>query len=148
MPLTMDEIRYQTNKHDRTAGFVAVDPTDLIDNDSDGILDLLSERLTGGPLLTDITYEMAGFNDGDNTLRFKVVGDGAQVVENDDWWHGEPPPRRPASITKRILDTRFHIYCLMHRTDSGSPRLRTSRRRMVAVIEVIRNCDNLVGVFV
>lgn len=96
-PLSMDEMRRQADAgpdarpadermrhepHGYAVGVVTVDLSDFIDNDLEGILDLLSERLTGGPLLMDIAYKVVG-HDGD-ALHIEVSGDVFEVVLDDD----------------------------------------------------------------
>ena len=88
-PLTTDEMRRQADApadermrhepHGYVVGVVAVDLSDFIDNDPDGVLDLLSERLTDGPLLMDIAYKVVG-HDGD-ALHIEVSGDASEVLD-------------------------------------------------------------------
>jgi hypothetical protein len=84
-PLSKESIRTQLdaapNEHIR--GVVAVELSDLIDNYSDGVLDLLSEKLTGTELLTDIHYKIVGFA-GETTLHVEVSGDLSQINLDDD----------------------------------------------------------------
>ena len=74
-PLTKKQMKKQiadgTNSY--VSGVVAVDLSDFIDNDLEGVLDLLSDRLTGSPLLSDINYEVVG-HEG-STLHVRVNGD-------------------------------------------------------------------------
>ena len=61
------------NKQIKLPKIVEVDLSDVIDNDLEGFLDLLSERAVNSPLLMDISYRIVG-HDGD-TLKIEVDGD-------------------------------------------------------------------------
>lgn len=63
-------------------GVVNIDLDDIISVDLEGFLDILSKRLTGSPLLMDISYEVVG-NDG-NTLKIKVTGDNSMIDEKNE----------------------------------------------------------------
>lgn len=56
---------------------------DLIDNDLEGILDLLSEKATGSPLLQDITYRVVGCVPP-HTLYIEVDGDDSAIEKEPD----------------------------------------------------------------
>ncbi len=55
------------------AKVIDVDLGDAIDNDIEGWNDILSERATGGPYLTNIFWGLVGFRPG-NVLQLKVEG--------------------------------------------------------------------------
>lgn len=57
---------------------VRVDLCEVIDNDLEGFLDILSERATGGPLLMDISYRVVAVEQ-DSTLVIEVDGDDSEV---------------------------------------------------------------------
>jgi hypothetical protein len=59
-------------------GVVAMDLSDLIDNDFESILHMMSEKLTGTELLTDIHFKIIGF-EGETTLHIEVSGDLSQI---------------------------------------------------------------------
>lgn len=59
---------------------VDIDVHDLIANDLEGVLDLMSEAATGSPLLMDINF-IATEVRGDNTIRFIVTGDPSAILE-------------------------------------------------------------------
>lgn len=59
-------------------GVIRLELSELISNDLEGVLDIMSERLTGSGLLSDIAYEVVG-HDGD-TLFVRVSGD-ARLIE-------------------------------------------------------------------
>ena len=54
-----------------------------MNNDFESILDEMSEKLTGGPLLMDITYEHIPAASSVDTLCFKVSGDASDVLEGE-----------------------------------------------------------------
>ena len=64
---------------------VAVDLSDLIDNDFEAVLDILAELLVGSELLMDINYEVAGALPGNpGSVLLKVSGDPSEVWEEED----------------------------------------------------------------
>lgn len=58
-------------------GVIRLELSELIRNDLEGALDIMSERLTGSGLLSDIAYEVVG-HDGD-TLFVQVSGDAGLI---------------------------------------------------------------------
>ncbi len=88
-PLTKAEIHLQTFKNGipdgldvplgYVGGIVAVSLSELIDNNIESFLDLISERLTGEDTLMEISYRVMGTN-GDNIL-IGVVGDPAFILD-------------------------------------------------------------------
>lgn len=56
------------------SGEVLVDVNDIVDYDLEGFLDILSERLIGSDLLSDINYQVAG-HIPPQTLKVTVTGD-------------------------------------------------------------------------
>ena len=79
-PLSKKAIRdlLDAKPDDYIRGVVAMDLSDLIDNDFEGILHLMSEKLTGTELLTDIHFKIVGF-EGETTLHIEVSGDLSQI---------------------------------------------------------------------
>lgn len=69
---------FQLDDQGSIAGEVAIDLHAVIDNDLEGVLDLLSEALTGCLLLQDVGRQVLG-HDGD-TLRLLVSGDPSEVI--------------------------------------------------------------------
>lgn len=72
-PLTAEDV----DSDGWVRGVIRVELSELISNDLEGVLDILSERLTGSGLLSDITYDVVG-NDGD-TLFVRVSGDAGLI---------------------------------------------------------------------
>ena len=60
-------------------GYITVDLSEAVDNDLEGLLDIISNRLVGHGLLQDISYEVAGASE-EGELILKVSG---LVDEND-----------------------------------------------------------------
>ena len=84
-PLSNSAIRQYllANDGDCIKGVVAIELSDLIDNDLEGVLDLMSEKLTDTVLLTNIEYAVVGF-DGETTLHMEVSGEVSQMDLEDD----------------------------------------------------------------
>ena len=54
--------------------------SDIIDNDLEGFLDLLSEKLIGSPLLMDINYDVVD-STAEVCIIIKVRGDVPEILE-------------------------------------------------------------------
>lgn len=80
-PLTLREIMSHKTEDDYIEGVIAVDIEDLINNDLEGVLDMLSEQLTNSYLLMSMGYEVVG-HEG-NTLHMKVWGDVSMIIERE-----------------------------------------------------------------
>lgn len=80
--LTMNEIKKQMADKGNVCGLVRVSLCDVIDNDLEGFLDILSEGLTGSPLLMDINYNVDHNEDDD--LIIYVTGDASEIIEVED----------------------------------------------------------------
>ena len=80
--LTLNEMKKQMNENDRVTGLVRVSLCDIIDNDLEGFLDILSEGLTGSPLLMDIDYNVDHAEDND--LIIHVTGDASTIIETEE----------------------------------------------------------------
>lgn len=63
-PYTEEEINSLIDKNGYITGNVVANLTEIIDADLESFLDILSIRLTGSDLLTDISYEPIGFLQG------------------------------------------------------------------------------------
>lgn len=70
------------DKHKWIKGVVAVDLSEIVEGDTEAFLDTLSELLTGGPLLMDISWKVRG-NEG-NTLHIEVQGDASEAFDGDE----------------------------------------------------------------
>lgn len=60
---------------------VTVHISEIINNDLEGFLDLLSELAVESTSLMDISYNVIGLGKEPNTLKIKVTGDKSQVDE-------------------------------------------------------------------
>jgi predicted RNA-binding Zn-ribbon protein involved in translation (DUF1610 family) len=78
-PLTSDDV----DEDGWVTGVVEIDLEDVIKYDLEGFLDLLSERLVGNDLLSDITYSALGV-DAEGMLRVEVTGDALMVFDEKD----------------------------------------------------------------
>lgn len=82
-PMTIEEMKRNMNEDCFIKGNIAINLSDAIDNDFEGFLDVLSESLTGSPLLMDISYKVVGFEDGD-ILIIEVIGDVSNILDTED----------------------------------------------------------------
>ena len=78
--LTEELIRRYMDSNNFIHGIVKVELSDMIDNDLEGFLDCLSEKLTDSPLLMDISYEPVSVCD-DGEIYLLVSGDVTEVLE-------------------------------------------------------------------
>jgi hypothetical protein len=74
---------FQRDDNGYIAGEVTVDLDAFTDHNLEGVIDLLSEALTGSSLLMDVAWQVVG-HDGDDTLRLLVSGDPSEVVAQAD----------------------------------------------------------------
>lgn len=77
-PLTKKELESEMNENRYIKVIVPVEVEALINNDLEGVLDLLSELVTGTPCLMDISYKAVGVIN-EYVLAFEVRG----VVSED-----------------------------------------------------------------
>lgn len=84
-PLTKAEITKRLEE-DTTyiTGVVPVDLSDIIDNDLEGLLDIVSEKLIGSICLMDINYKCIGVENDGLTLLMEVSGDASDVLDEYD----------------------------------------------------------------
>ena len=68
------------NENGYIEGKVMVHLSDIIDNDLEGFLDLLSEKLIGSPLLMDINYDVVD-STAEVCIIIKVRGDVPVILE-------------------------------------------------------------------
>jgi hypothetical protein len=80
-PATEDQLYEASANGQYISGIVEVEPSDLIDHDYEGFLDLVSERLVGGDLLMDSTYEVVGWNPETKAVKYQVTGDPSSTYE-------------------------------------------------------------------
>jgi hypothetical protein len=81
-PMTVAEADAAAGEGCYITGVVAVDLDELVDNDLEGLLDILGERLVEhGLLLSDISYRVAGVQDAE-TLLVEVKGDIGMILDS------------------------------------------------------------------
>ena len=71
-PLTMEE-------NNEVTGVIRIELSDAIENDLEGFLDFISEKLTGSPLLMGIDYEVIVADK--DWIYLKVTGDASTILE-------------------------------------------------------------------
>lgn len=79
-PLSMDELIEQQDVYGNVTDFVAVNLKDIIDGDFESFLNLLSEKMTGTCLLSDISYQTMGCEEG--MVIFEVKGNINMILED------------------------------------------------------------------
>lgn len=80
-PLTKEAVCRYKDDNNYIRGIVKVELSDLIENDLDGFLDLISEKLTGSPLLMDIGYEPVSVSE--EGLYLLVSGDVSEICDEE-----------------------------------------------------------------
>ena len=80
-PLTKEAVCRYKDDNNYIRGIVKVELSDLIENDLDGFLDLISEKLTGSPLLMDIGYEPVSVFEEE--LYLLVSGDVSGILDEE-----------------------------------------------------------------
>lgn len=83
-PMTNADCHTFCNKDGWLTGVVAVELSDIIENDFEGFLDILGEKI-GFPLLSNITYKVVGFQQ-DDVLLIQVEGDTSESEPDFDEW--------------------------------------------------------------
>jgi hypothetical protein len=79
--LSFEQMKAMQDKDCMVCGVIAVDIHEFINNDLESFLDLISERLTGSPLLSDLDYKILG-NKGDDIF-LKVTGDASLILDGE-----------------------------------------------------------------
>lgn len=80
-PLTKEAVCRYKDDNNYIRGIVKVELSDLIENDLDGFLDLISEKLTRSPLLMDIGYEPVSVFEEE--LYLLVSGDVSGILDEE-----------------------------------------------------------------
>lgn len=80
-PLTKEAVCRYKDDNNYIRGIVKVELSDMIENDLDGFLDLISEKLTGSPLLMDIGYEPVSVSE--EGLYLLVSGDVSEICDEE-----------------------------------------------------------------
>lgn len=83
-PLTEEQMKEMiTEDNPYLSGNIIVDQNEMIDNDLEGFLDLISERLTGSPLLMDIDYKPIDVLE-DGRIIFRARGDVSSILDLEE----------------------------------------------------------------
>lgn len=82
-PLTPEEIPALLDGEGSITVIVEVGLDELIDNDLEGILDIISDKVLGTSILMDFSYEVSGVA-GSQGIYMKVTGDPSQALEGYD----------------------------------------------------------------
>jgi len=80
-PLTKEAVCRYKDDNNYIRGIVKVELSDMIENDLEGFLDLISEKLTGSPLLMDIGYEPVSVFEEE--LYLLVSGDVSGILDEE-----------------------------------------------------------------
>lgn len=84
-PLTLEEIQAKLEDNSTyIKGKVNVGLNFVINNDLEGFLDELSEKLIGDVRLMDISYKVVGVSPDGNTLIVEVSGDVSQLLDDEE----------------------------------------------------------------
>ena len=92
-PLSEKEIRDNMNKDNIIEGVVKVHLSNLIDNDLENFLDLISVGLTGSDLLMDINYDILDVSKEEKNMLYILVSGDASLIVGD------------TQVTDPLLDT-------------------------------------------
>ncbi len=80
---TPEEIIASRDEDNYVTGYVQLHISDVIDNDNEGFLNLLSESLVGNELLMDIQYDVVATTNNDEII-FKVTGDVSSILDDEE----------------------------------------------------------------
>lgn len=84
LQMTPEEVIAKRDGNNYVEGYVQIHISDIIDNDFESFLDLLSNALVGSDLLMDINYDLVALADEKNEVIFKVTGDISNILETED----------------------------------------------------------------
>ncbi|MCA1320547.1 hypothetical protein LC085_11550 [Bacillus tianshenii] len=82
-PMTIEEIKQNKDENNYVEGVLPVSLSNIIDNDLEGFLDIISEDLVGSPTLMDVNYSVVGHQD-EWTVLIKVSGDASQILDEEE----------------------------------------------------------------
>lgn len=84
-PLTEQEMQeILASGNPTVAGIIPMELNDIINTDLEGFLDILSRRMTGTELMSDIYYRCVGYDANTNMLRIEVHGDISSCIDTYD----------------------------------------------------------------
>jgi len=82
-PLTDEQMQGMADENNIIAGVIKLEISEMIDNDLEGFLDILSEKLTGSVCLMEIGYKVVGCTE-DECVLMRVSGDISEVIEDNE----------------------------------------------------------------
>lgn len=77
-PYTEEEIKTKADENNRIEGVIKIEMAQIIHSDMEEFLDILSEKLVGSCLLSDISYKIVG-HESDYVLLLSVSGDISEI---------------------------------------------------------------------
>lgn len=82
-PLTIEEMKERQNSEGFITAIVAVNFNDVVVNDQEYFLDLLSEKVTGKTTLQMVNYNLVGHQNG-ITVLLEVSGDVSRILDEHE----------------------------------------------------------------
>ena len=79
-PLSLEEIKLIADEDNYIEGVIAIEDSDMINNDFETFLDIISEKLCNNSRLMDIQYEMIGCLPEENLILYFVSGDATELM--------------------------------------------------------------------
>lgn len=83
VPLTAEEIPALLDEEGSITVIIEVGLDELTDNDLEGVLDIISDKVLGSCLLMGFSYEVSGVA-SPQSVYMKVTGDPSQALQNYD----------------------------------------------------------------
>ena len=82
-PLTLEELKALANENDYIKDIIiAISDKEIIENDKEGFLDLISKKTTGSICLREINEKMIGCITEKKLILYSVTGNIADVIED------------------------------------------------------------------
>ena len=82
-PLTLEELKSLANENDYVKDIIiAISNEEIIENDYEGFLDLISKKVTGSICLREINEKMIGCIPEKELILYSVTGNIADVIED------------------------------------------------------------------
>lgn len=80
---TPKEVIASRDKNNYVTGYIRLHVSDIIDNDLEGFIDVISEKLIGSDILMDVNYDIIAMEDA-NSFIVRVSGDVSAVLEMEE----------------------------------------------------------------
>lgn len=81
-PMTIEEIKKNRSEDNYVEGIVPISLDQVIHNDFETFLDIISNKLVGSILLMDVNYSVVGHQD-EYTILLNVSGDASQIIDDE-----------------------------------------------------------------